>query len=215
MKKILLIISIILSAFITNAQFGGQRSLYTKSEKIIHTDLTGDNNTLIRIDINGNEHKTFIDNQTIYLDGDTIKGAAQYTLPTASTSVLGGVKVDGTSITILNGVISAQNINFTVQTLSGTTPTWDINNGFNAKITLSGNTTITLSNLTAGSTGNLTVTNPATGYIVTVSGYTNKISQTIYYATNQFYTSGASKVDAYSWYYDGTYLIWNGGLDYK
>lgn len=30
-----------------------------------------------------------------------------YTLPTASTSILGGVKVDGTSITITNGVISA------------------------------------------------------------------------------------------------------------
>lgn len=30
-----------------------------------------------------------------------------YTLPTASTSILGGVKVDGTSILINNGVISA------------------------------------------------------------------------------------------------------------
>lgn len=30
-----------------------------------------------------------------------------YTLPTASTTVLGGVKVDGTSVTISNGVISA------------------------------------------------------------------------------------------------------------
>jgi len=30
-----------------------------------------------------------------------------YTLPTASTSVLGGVKVDGTSITVSSGVISA------------------------------------------------------------------------------------------------------------
>lgn len=32
-----------------------------------------------------------------------------YTLPTASTSVLGGVKVDGTTITISNGVISSTN----------------------------------------------------------------------------------------------------------
>ena len=30
-----------------------------------------------------------------------------YTLPTASTSILGGVKVDGTTITVANGVISA------------------------------------------------------------------------------------------------------------
>lgn len=35
-------------------------------------------------------------------------GGGSYTLPTASTTVLGGVKVDGTSVTISNGVISAQ-----------------------------------------------------------------------------------------------------------
>lgn len=34
-------------------------------------------------------------------------GGSSYVLPTASTSVLGGVKVDGTSVTIANGVISA------------------------------------------------------------------------------------------------------------
>ena len=34
-------------------------------------------------------------------------GGSSYTLPTASTSVLGGVKVDGTTILISNGVISA------------------------------------------------------------------------------------------------------------
>jgi hypothetical protein len=34
-------------------------------------------------------------------------GGGNYTLPTASTSVLGGVKVDGTTITISDGVISA------------------------------------------------------------------------------------------------------------
>ena len=34
-------------------------------------------------------------------------GAAAYTLPTASTSTLGGVKVDGSTITIAGGVISS------------------------------------------------------------------------------------------------------------
>ena len=34
-------------------------------------------------------------------------GSGSYTLPTASTSVLGGVKVDGSTITISNGVISS------------------------------------------------------------------------------------------------------------
>ena len=37
-------------------------------------------------------------------------GATTYTLPTANTTTLGGVKVDGTSIIITNGVISSSNI---------------------------------------------------------------------------------------------------------
>lgn len=216
MKKIFLILSIILASLYSNAQYGGQRNLITQSNKIVHSDLKGNENILIRIDSNGNEHKLFLDFNSIYIENDTLKGASQFVLPTASTTILGGVKVDGNTITINNGVISgASSFNYTPQTLTGTTPTWNVSNGIHAKITLAGNTTITLSNLVSGTTGNLTVTNPSTGYIITVSGYTNKISQTIYYATNQFYTSGASKIDVYSWYYDGTYLIWNGGLDYK
>ena len=37
-------------------------------------------------------------------------GGSPYTLPTATTSALGGVKVDGTSITISNGIISASGV---------------------------------------------------------------------------------------------------------
>lgn len=46
---------------------------------------------------------------TLYLsqDGTYTTPAGTYVLPTASTTVLGGVKVDGTSITISGGVISA------------------------------------------------------------------------------------------------------------
>lgn len=45
-----------------------------------------------------------------------------YILPTASTSTLGGVKVDGTTITVNNGVISAASSgSFISPTLSGTT----------------------------------------------------------------------------------------------
>lgn len=46
---------------------------------------------------------------TLYLsqDGTYTTPSGTYVLPTASTSVLGGVKVDGTSITISGGVISA------------------------------------------------------------------------------------------------------------
>ena len=39
--------------------------------------------------------------------GGLVSGISTYTLPTASTSVIGGVKVDGTTITINSGVISS------------------------------------------------------------------------------------------------------------
>lgn len=38
---------------------------------------------------------------------DSSGGGGSYTLPTASTTTLGGVKIDGSSITINNGVISS------------------------------------------------------------------------------------------------------------
>lgn len=38
---------------------------------------------------------------------DSSGGGGSYTLPTASTSTLGGVKIDGTSININDGVISS------------------------------------------------------------------------------------------------------------
>lgn len=105
--------------------------------------------------------------------------------------------------------------NLTVQLLSSTVSNWNTNSGVNAKITLSGNTIITMSNLTIGTSGNLTVTNTASSYLLTFAGYPNKISPSIYNATNQVVTSGGNKIDIFSWYYDGNNLFWNGTLDYK
>ena len=119
------------------------------------------------------------------------------------------------SYAAFNSSGAAINISYAVQPLSGTTVSWDVTNGINAAITLSGNTTITLSNLVAGTSGNLSVINPATLYTLTISGYTNKISPSAYLASNQLKVSGSSKLDVFSWYYDGTYLWWNGGQDYK
>lgn len=44
---------------------------------------------------------------------------SQYSLPTASTSTLGGVKVDGTTVTINNGVISATDTDTTYSAGTG------------------------------------------------------------------------------------------------
>lgn len=183
MKK--LIFLLLLIPIVGLAQEGGYRSLKTKSAKIIHSDLSGDNDSFIRLDNNGNEIKTFIDNATIYLDGDTLK-----------TSAVG--------------------VDIATQTLSGTSPTWDISSGVNAIITISGNTTITLTNVSSGDSGNLTVINPSTLYTLNVNGYTNAISRAIGTVGNytKINISGSSATDQFSFYYNGSRLIWNGSVQY-
>jgi len=71
--------------------------------------------------VNGVHELTLESNGTVTLDGDPFTSfsgdyddlsnkptiPAAYTLPTATTSVLGGVKVDGTTVTITDGVISS------------------------------------------------------------------------------------------------------------
>jgi hypothetical protein len=49
--------------------------------------------------------------------------APAYTLPTASTTILGGVKVDGTTVTIADGVISAETGSSTLDGLTDVTIT--------------------------------------------------------------------------------------------
>jgi hypothetical protein len=104
--------------------------------------------------------------------------------------------------------------NNSVQTLSGTTPAWNVLNGNNAKITLTGATTITLSNLVAGSHGTLTVTNGGnTSFRITFSGYTIKIHDAIRYTTNQVAVSGGTTFDEFTWYYNGDFVSIRGGLN--
>ena len=217
MKKLLFILlTLPLFAY---SQSGGQRSLSTTSEKIIHTDLAGINDsTLIRIDVNGNEHVLGIDNETIYIDGDILKGASQYVPDTASTSVHGIVKVDGTTITEAGGVISStQPImwNWGVQPLTGTTPSMDITLGLSATLTTSGNTTVTLTNLEAGMTGDILISNPSTAYTFQFN-YTSKTSPHIFGTSGVITLSGNLADDIISYkYFGGSTLYINATLGYE
>ena len=126
----------------------------------------------------------------------------------------GNNKVYGTNGSGTRGWEQSQNIS--VQLLSGTSVVWNINNGINGRITLSDDTSITLTNLVAGQTGNLTVINAPLTYTLTFAGsYTYKISPFVYKATSSPLTSGSSKIDVFSWYYDGVTVFINGTNDYK
>lgn len=103
--------------------------------------------------------------------------------------------------------------NYTVQSLSGTNVTWNLANGKDATITLTGNTVITLSNAINGMSGTLWVTNPSTVYTITFAGYVNSIDPFIRLNSNIVITSGGSKFDDYTFKYNGTKMNWNGTLD--
>jgi len=126
------------------------------------------------------------------------------------------VAVDGTTITLINNVISAvPSINTSVQALSGTTVTWNLASGVNATLTTSGNTSITLSNLVAGNSGTIFITNPITAYYIKFVGRTCDVKGTnVTVDTSGILCSGGSKHDSFGWYYNGTTLQIHVALDY-
>lgn len=99
---------------------------------------------------------------TLYLsqDGTYTTPSGTYVLPTASTTVLGGVKVDGTSITISGGVISATSSG------GGTVTSVDVSGGTTGLTTSGGpittNGTITLAGTLAIANGGTNTTSQTT-----------------------------------------------------
>jgi hypothetical protein len=71
----------------------------------INSNISGENVRLLVTPVNTDTTVKFARIEVASTGGGG--GGSSYTLPTASTTDLGGVKVDGTSITVANGVISA------------------------------------------------------------------------------------------------------------
>jgi len=114
----------------------------------------------------------------------------------------------------VNGTVTADNVfQKATQTLSGTTPTYNCSTSVNAKITLTGNTTATLTNLVDGMSGNFFVTQDATGNRTLTILPTPKVinggggSVTL--------TGTANSTDIISWTYDGSTLYVTYGLNYN
>ncbi len=92
-----------LNALITNGD--GTRVLNNKGQYVQMSSLTGyhshtnKSNVLDKLSVNDNNELTF--------DGNIIQANEQYILPTASQTILGGIKIDGDTIKINDGIISA------------------------------------------------------------------------------------------------------------
>ena len=135
-------------------------------------------------DINGNSVSNFANGQTILATYIVPKGAS-YTLPAATSSVLGGVKI-GSNITNSSGTISLTKANVT-SALGYTPPTADTNTHYTTHLyagsgtaanaaTTNGNTKIALADdstvrntLTIKGAGKTTVTSDANGVITITS----------------------------------------------
>lgn len=92
------------------------------------------------------------------------------------------------------------------QSLSGTTPSLNASNGVNANLTISGATTLTLSNLISGTSGAIYLTNNASVYRIKIAGYTIAPASNITYDSTGILLP-ASSVYTHSsigWYYNGT-----------
>lgn len=115
-------------------------------------------------------------------------------------------------VTTTNGALTV-GVTQTPQALttSSGTLTWNVANGYNARVTLSENvTTFTFSGAIAGDSGVLTVIQDATGgrTMVLPSGHL-KEGGTLTLSTD------ANSKDVLGWYYDGTDYFWNIGKDFK
>jgi len=153
----------------------------------------------------------------------TINGLASTNARLLSTSSTGLITpiVDGSSGQVLTtngsgvyGFTTISSVNTSVQPLSGTTPTWNAASGTNAKLTLVGATTITMSNLISGTGGYLDVTNGNNiNYFITFSGYTIRVTRGVWKDGDRVYVSGGTKLDVYHWSYNGTEVIISGTLD--
>ena len=139
----------------------------TASNKLYVTGETSVNSLVAR---GGNIYKGSTSGATVLWSDSTIPVTA---LPTATTTTLGAVKVDGSTIIINNGVISASGTTITYDSALSTTSTNAVQNkivtaAINGKVSKSGDTMT--GTLTMRGSGNFTITSDASSKQLKIYG---------------------------------------------
>ena len=125
-------------------------------------DLSADRSWTISAGVSASG--TPLDNQlSVWTNATTIEGDADLTF-------------DGTNLTV-GGYITDDAVR--VQSLSGTTVTMNTQSGMKAAITLTGNTTLTISNLQDGQEGLIEVTNGSSVYTLNINGSTGYTTEKV------------------------------------
>tara|TARA_R110000850_G_scaffold90138_3_gene192332 strand:- start:3030 stop:4106 length:1077 start_codon:yes stop_codon:yes gene_type:complete len=155
--------------FGTNTDFNLNEALNFRAENMLAFP-TG--NEVGRIIMHTGLNNFYGYNGTDWLNLGSAGGVGSYVLPTASTTILGGVKIDGTSITISNGVISSNSEEPAIVSL-------DEGNGIG--YTISGRDSSFYGNLGLGAldvsiSDSISSTLGGTGDVTLTSGYANQNS---------------------------------------
>lgn len=112
-----------------------------------------------------------------------------------------------------DSTLNAPNYTSTFQTLTSGTITWDQTKGATATVTLTGNSTLSITNATAGMYGLLKVVQDGTGSrTLTLPSGSKVINGGGGVVT---LTSAASSIDVLSYFYDGTTYYWTVGYNYN
>ena len=140
-------------------------------------------------------------------------GGGDY-VPTSGGTVTGDLVVSGT--TNVNGNETIRKKAFQTLT-SGTTVTWNVNNGINAEVTLGGNSTLDITNVQDGDYGTLIVIQDSVGSrTLALDGtYTNRVVNGG--GGGILLTSTPNTHDIVTWVYNGgtNTMYWNVGNDYN
>ena len=121
---------------------------------------------------------------------------------------------------VSSGTTTYTGPNLTIQNLTGTSPSWNVVNGVNATLTLTGNTTLTFSGMTTGQSGFFQLTtNSVTDYTLSLSGaaflFQSAVQGSSANTLKTGWASGIAVKSLYNWWYDGTFIWIRGDLGYS